>query len=286
MTTNDTGRRSDEPVVEHPAAEAAAVASGGESLTSPVLPATAPTTTPLGLDDAADAGVTTELELAVELADELVLTLDLNGVGEPTEPGPDRGDEADPDDVLPWHQPLQVWVDAGDVLTGFGVDGWAEFDELDRQVRALHDELGPDHERTRAAMADRDAVDALSRQDEKAYQEALTVAVQEIARERRIEVEVLPIRMAQTGSGDSGPTSEVADLLAAAVRRTVLPQLGRPPLDLTDDAVAASVRAAGRTYRERIRTDERPVAAVLHEELEEELRTELQADELISDDAS
>lgn len=285
MTTNDTGQRSDEAVVDHPAAEPAAASSGGESLTSPVLPATAPTTTPLGLDDGADAGVTTELELAVELADELVLTLDLNGVGEPTEPADPR-DGADADDVLPWHQPLQVWVDAGDVLARFGVDGWAEFDELDRQVRALHDELGPDHELTRAAMGDRDAVDTLSRQDEKAYQEALTVAVQEIARERRIEVEVLPVRMAQTGSGDSGPTSEVADLLAAAVRRTVLPQLGRPPLDLADGAVAASVRAAGRTYRERIRTDERPVPAVLHDELEEELRTELQADELIPDDAS
>ncbi|WP_020012960.1 hypothetical protein [Promicromonospora sukumoe] len=282
MTTNDTGERPDAAGVEQ--LEPAAESSGGESLTSPVLPASAPTTTPLGLDGGADAGVTTELELAVELADELVLTLDLNGVGEPTEPGP--AGEADPDDVLPWHQPLQVWVDAGDVLAGFGVDGWAEFDELDRQVRALHDELGPDHGRTRAAMADRDAVDALSRQDEKTYQEALTAAVQEVARERRIEVEVLPVRMAQTGSGGSGSTSEVDELLAAAVRRAALPQLGRPPLDLADDAVVAAVRAAGRTYRERIRTDERPVPAVLHDELEEELRTELQADELIPDDAS
>jgi hypothetical protein len=239
MTTNDTRQLSDEAVVEHAAAGPAAASSGGESLTSPVQPTTAPTTTPLDLDDGVGAGVTTELELAVELADELVLTLDLNGVGGPTEPGPEARDGAGTDDVLPWDQPLQVWVDAGEVLAGLGVDGWAEFDELDRQVRALHDELGPEHERTRAVVDERDAVDALCRQDEKAYQEALTGALHEIARERRVEVEVLPVRMAQTGPGGSGPASEVDDLLAAAIRRTVLPQLGR-------------------TYRERIRTGERP----------------------------
>lgn len=236
MTTNDTGQLADDAVVEHPGAEPVTVSPGTESLTSPVLPATAPTTTPLGLDDGAGTGVTTELELAVELADELVLTLDLNGVGGPTEPGPRDGAEAD--HVLSWRQPLQVWVDAGDVLAGLGVDGWAEFEELDRQVRALRDELGPEHERTRAVVEDRDAVDALCRQDEKAYQEALTDALHEIARERRIEVEVLPVRMAQTGSADAGPASEVDDLLAEAVRRAVLPQLGR-------------------TYRERIRSGER-----------------------------
>ncbi|MCP2267098.1 hypothetical protein ACFQHV_11370 [Promicromonospora thailandica] len=303
MTTNDAGQLGDESAVKDPAPAPVAVPNGAGSVTSPVLPTTAPSTTPVAPLTLDGPAVTTELELAVELADELALTLDLHGVGEPAEPAARTDDDprdaaenatanatesgtesSTAGDDVAWHQPVQVWVDAGDVLARFGVDGWTEFDHLDRQVRALHDELGPEHERTRAATDDRDAVDALARQDEKTYQDALTDTLHEIAHERGIEVEVLPVRMARPGAGDAGSPLEAAELLATAIRRTVLPQLGRPPLDLVDDAVAAAVAAAGRTYRERIRTGERPAPVVPHDELEEQLRTELQAEELIPDD--
>ena len=299
MTTNDVEKLRDEPgraplvqgavpTTTQAGAPAVVPATSG-ALTSPVLPASAPTTTSPDADDGNLLDVPPDLELAVELAGELEMTLERHASA--TSPdvaaSPDPAASADPADTAgppAAHEPLLVWVDAGDVMARLGVDGWAEFDHLDQQVRSLHEMLGAHHEQTQAAIADRDAVDALARQDEETYQEALVAAMHDVAHERGVEIEVLPVRMA--GPVDPRTAADVAELLAAAVRRAVLPQLGRAPHDLTDDAVAGAVRAAGRTYLERIRTAERPVPDVRHDHLEEELLSELQDDELMPEDAA
>ncbi|MGW2094609.1 hypothetical protein [Promicromonospora sukumoe] len=261
----------------------------GRSLTGAEAPTAAPTTTRLDVEEGTVADVTADLELAVELADEIALTLALHST---LETGDREADDAVPDAAGPdeagtdgAHAPaVQLWVDAGEVLARFGVDGWAEYSRLDEQIRGLHETFGPQHPRTRSAMADRDAVDALSQRDEAAYQEALVDAVEQVALERGIDVEVLPLRMAQNlSAGPERAESTVAGLRAAAERRAVLPQLGRAPGDLTSGEVVAAVRAAGRTYLERIRTGERPEPVPGHDRLEDELEAELQADELLPD---
>lgn len=299
MTTSDIRRLHDEPTAarttdDTTTAPSVGPAPAGRSLTGAEAPTAAPTTTRLDVEDTTVADVTADLELAVELADEIALTLELHST---LETGDRAADATSPDATSPdaagsdqagtdeAHTPaVQLWVDAGEVLARFGVDGWAEYSRLDEQIRELHETFGPQHPLTRSAMADRDAVDALSQRDEAAYQQALVDAVEQIALERGIDVEVLPLRMAQNlSAGPERAESTVAGLRAAAERRAVLPQLGRAPGDLTSGEVVAAVRAAGRTYLERIRTGERPEPVPGHDRLEDELEAELQADELLPD---
>ncbi|MFI8525996.1 hypothetical protein ACIGB8_16185 [Promicromonospora sukumoe] len=289
MTTSDTRRLDDEPTAPSTADDATTTRPVGRtyasrSLTGAEAPTAAPTTTRLDVEDGLVPDVTADLELAVELADEIALTLRLHSTlaadadtadAETVDAGSDGNDAA---------PAVQLWVDAGEVLARFGVDGWAEYSRLDEQIRELHETFGPQHPLTRSAMADRDAVDALSQRDEAAYQEALVAAVEQVALERGIEVEVLPLRMAQNlSAGPERAESQAASLRAAAERRAVLPQLGRAPGDLTSGEVVAAVRAAGRTYLERIGTGERPEPVAGHDQLEEQLETELEADELLPD---
>ncbi|MFD7310470.1 hypothetical protein [Promicromonospora sp. NPDC059942] len=284
MTTNDARQRDEQPTAALTTARLtpaplAGTTPGSESLTGAPLPATTPTTTRPDLDDDSAPDVTAELELAVELADELATTLERNSTLEPGHRDTDRAAGASRT------APVRIPVDAGEVLARFGVDGWAEYNQTDERIRALQETLGPQHPRTRASMADRDAVDALSQQDEKTYQDALVAALEQVASERGIDIEVLPERMAPARSADAPEAESPATrLLAAAVRRAVLPQLGRAPGDLAETEIAEAVRQAGRTYLERIRTHERPVPVVSHDRLEVQLRTELQADELMPDE--
>lgn len=294
MTTSDTRRLHDEPTAPSTADDATTAppdgaTPAGDSLTGTTLSASVPTTTRLDLEDGVAApDVTADLELAVELADEIALTLDLHSTLEPEDRAADAvavdAEAIDAGKDGTDAPAVQLWVDAGEVLARFGVDGWAEYSRLDEQIRELHETFGPQHPLTRSAMADRDAVDALSRRDEAAYQESLVAAVEQVALERGIEVEVLPLRMAQNLSAEpERAESPAASLRAAAERLAVLPQLGRAPGDLTYGEVVAAVRAAGRTYLERIGTDERPEPVAGHDQLEEQLETELEADELLPD---
>jgi hypothetical protein len=163
--------------------------------------------------------------------------------------------------------PVEVWVDAGEVLESFGIDGFDEYSTLDDHVRDLYEELGNDHERTRAAMDDRWAMDSLIRQDEDTYQDALMDAVEQIATERGVDVVVRRANFSETNP--SGTLA--AELYAAAIGRAVLPQLGHAPEKSESGVLVTAVKAAGRTYRERIGTDERPDVAAERAEMEAEL---------------
>lgn len=168
--------------------------------------------------------------------------------------------------------PVEVWVDAWTVLAGFDVEGGQEINELDERIMELHDSVGPDAEGLQALEDDRWAVEFLKELDEDAYQDALTAAVLQVAAERGITVEVLRPTFGQTNEDGS----VAAAVLVAAVERTVLPQLGKAPREVTDGTIRAAVTAAGRTYTARIRTDERPdVAAELAQ-----LNAEMDAAEL------
>lgn len=299
MTEYDT-RVTPDPQKAFAAVQSTAVAPptgtepGGESLTSTAQPATAPTTTTLGAEESVGLEVTAELERAAELAVavERGIMEGLSALGDvvpdgpaelEAEPEPEAEQEPEPEpqpEPGATAEPVQVWVDAGEVLAGLGVDGWPEQNRLDERIRTLHEELGPRHQATLAAIDDRRALAALSLQDEETYQDALVAAVEQIALERGISVEVRPVT---TGQANAAGTP-AAELHAAAVSRAVLPQLGRAPFELAADLVARAVIAAGRTYTERIRTAERPQPAAEHDRLESELQAELQADELLPED--
>ena len=172
---------------------------------------------------------------------------------------------------IPEREPaIEVWVDAYAILSGFDIDGGLDVDDIQAQIEELEDDFGPDTEALQELRDDLWAVESLARADEETYQAALLTAVEQVATERGVDVEARPLF---SGLEENDEGSLAAQVLATAVERAVLPQLGNAPRDVTDMSMREAVNVADRTYAARIRTDERPDVAAERAQMEAELAT-------------
>lgn len=151
---------------------------------------------------------------------------------------------------------VELWVDAEEILEDLGVADLGDEHRAEEIHYWIREKLGDDHEQTRAARDDMWAITFLRQDDTDAYEDALMASLDAVAAERGLRAVHIP---RPTGE-ELPPGSLAAELVADAIARTVLPQLGRAPRDI-EGPPSAALAAAGRTYLERIQTEERPDVA-------------------------
>jgi hypothetical protein len=161
---------------------------------------------------------------------------------------------------------VELWVDAQEILEDLGIADLGDEHRAEEIHYWIREKLGNDHEQTRAARDDMWAITFLRQDDMVTYEGALMASLDAVAAERGLRaVHVTPPIGEEAAAG-----SLAAELVADAIARTILPQLGRAPRDI-DGPLSAALTTAGRTYLERIQTEERPDVAARYTALVDQM---------------